>query len=511
LAQDEPRISLSSQFVSARDVSMKILFTPFAGINENGLLMLTLTGERFYFPPASSVFVETVKVGVVYNTYVQNKNIIKIFFLKSFDPGFPLELFIPAVTNPNFTQMGQQNISAASFGTYGATPSNGGGFLEGRNNGTLPPIIPKSSLELVVQYFSRLVGDQNVFNIILSPSNGISSPGCLFITLFGGQFSLMSEATVRVSPSSISAKASIESNCLKIDFFGGGTIPAGMQIVISVTNIKNPGQPQDECLEIHAAVTGISGVISDSTTKGYLPAIYGELPLVWTAGKVVTFIVKHRSSLLESVLTSPDSSALVIFSTEILPNVNQSVVRAAINKQGEYAAHVFPIAPGGVECQVSFSNEWILNPPVSRWLQPSLSTNDYSDLSLAPFNASASVRWSGYVVSSETVDVTFSVVTSNRFRFWFGQKLLMQREGISAEVLHVYASVIPMKRHNHENLTIEFQWNGKPENSYLQVQWESLFWAKQDIPAANLWNVVDEHLVNPIPIKVGVERDVDRN
>jgi len=59
LAQNEPQISLSSQLVSYRDVLMKILFTPFAGIRERGSLILTLTGGRFVLPSASSVFIKS--------------------------------------------------------------------------------------------------------------------------------------------------------------------------------------------------------------------------------------------------------------------------------------------------------------------------------------------------------------------------------------------------------------------------------------------------------------------
>jgi hypothetical protein len=406
---------------------------------------------------------------------------------------------IPAVTNPNRSQAEQQNISAASFGTYGALTTDGGGFLEGRNTGTLSPVFPKSSFELIIQLFSRLVMDQNVLNIILTPLNGIPSSGYLVITLCGGHFSLASDATVRFSTGSISANARLESNILKIDYSDGVVIPAGMQFSITVTNLQNPSHPQDECFGINAAVSSASGIVSDSTTIGYLPAIYRELPSVWTAGKAATFVVKHESPFFETLLTLSESNELIVFSSERL-HVNQSVIRAAINRQGEYSAIIVQIAPGALECQM-FVHEWTLNPHVS-WLQPFLSTDDFSAISMAPFNGSVSVRWTGFVVSLETVDVTFTVVTSNKFRFWIGKKLLMQRQDSLVPVVHMYASATPMTKYRHENLTVEFDWTQNTESSHLRIQWESAYWSKQDIPTENLWTVVRERGVNPIPIKV---------
>jgi hypothetical protein len=56
LGENEPRVSLSSHFISDRDVTMKILFTPFSGIQEKGSIVLTLTGGAFVFPPAADAF-----------------------------------------------------------------------------------------------------------------------------------------------------------------------------------------------------------------------------------------------------------------------------------------------------------------------------------------------------------------------------------------------------------------------------------------------------------------------
>jgi hypothetical protein len=489
---------------------MKILFTPFAGIRERGSLVLTLTGASFSFPPASPVFVASSNepymrlTGVVYNSYIQNKNVVNVFFLQASDPGLSLELLIPGVSNPNFPQAEQQNITAASFGSYGATAGSGGGFSEGRNNGTLPPIKLKSTLELIVQLGSRFVGDRNDVDIILTPNSGLPSPGFLHITLVGGQFGLFSSAIVRISSSSIYAKASIDSNILTFEFSGGVSIPPGIQIAVTVMNVQNPVDPQDECFDIHAAITSTTGFVTDSTTTGYLPAIYGEVPAIWTAGKAAMFVVKLDSSFFDSIVTLSDSSVLDILRAERV-NDNQLLIHAAINTQGEYLVHVITIAPGALECLVFF-DEWLLHPPTSRWLQPALST-EMDGVTLAPFNASIYVRWTGYVVSFQSVNITFTVATNRKFRFWVGHQLLMQQQDGLNTAVQVYASIRSMTRYKYENLTIEFQRNENTDVSELKVQWESSYWSKQDIPTANLWNVVRKDSGSPIPIKVNHEAE----
>ena len=189
---------------------------------------------------------------------------------------------------------------------------------------------------------------------------------------------------------------------------------------------------------------------------------------------------------------------LGVLSVERL-NVNQSLFRAAINTQGEYLVQLITIAPGALECLVFF-DEWRLPPPISRWLQPALSTEIGG--MLVPFDASVSVRWTGYVVSFQSVDITFTVVTNRKFRFWIAQELLMQQQSGSGATEQVYASIKSMTQYKHENLTIDFQRNENTEISKLNVQWESSYWSKQDIPTANLWNVVYENYASPIAIKV---------
>jgi len=161
---------------------------------------------------------------------------------------------------------------------------------------------------------------------------------------------------------------------------------------------------------------------------------------------------------------------------------------------------MYDIAPGALECR-AFSNEWNVEPPVSKWLQPGLSTN-IDVFTLAPFNSSMFFRWTGYIVSFESAYVTFSVVSSTKFRFWVGQKLLMKREHNPDHVVQSFASMTPMTQHKHENLTIEFQMNGNADKNDFKVQWESPFWSKQDIPTANLWYVVRERDLSPVSIKV---------
>jgi len=206
-------------------------------------------------------------------------------------------------------------------------------------------------------------------------------------------------------------------------------------------------------------------------------------------------------SFFDSIITLSDSNTLDVLSVERL-NVNQSLFRAAINTQGEYLVQLITIAPGALECLVFF-DEWRLPPPISRWLQPTLSTEIGG--MLVPFDASVSVRWTGYVVSFQSVDITFTVVTNRKFRFWIAQELLMQQQSGSGATVQVYASIKSMTRYKHENLTIEFQRNENTEITKLNVQWESSYWSKQDIPTANLWNVVHENYASPIAIKVKQE------
>jgi hypothetical protein len=44
--------------------------------------------------------------------------------------------------------------------------------------------------------------------------------------------------------------------------------------------------------------------------------------------------------------------------------------------------------------------------------------------------------------------------------------------------------------------------NGNADNNDFNVQWESPFWSKQDIPTTNLWHVVRERDLSPVSIKV---------
>jgi hypothetical protein len=507
LAQNEPMISLSSQFVADVDVSMKVLFTPFAGIRERGSLIITVGDANFSFIPASPVFVtnssemSVMPVGLAYFVYSSRKNLIKIFFLRSFDAGFPLELVIHGVTNPSVPQAEQQNVSASLFGTYGAKARDGGGFLEGRSNGTLPAIRSEVLMEPNIQFSSRLVGDQNVLNIFLAPSQGLPSPGYLVITLCGGFFKLISKASVRVFPGSISSEAKLEdySNVLRLEFSGGAPISSGTHISIAVPNIQNPVLPQEECRDIHAATLSSSGSILDSMTKGYLPAIYSTIPSIWTAGSIATFLITHQSSFFDATIEMLNSHDLTVLVSERL-DAKQSLVRAVINKQGEYLLHVFAIVPGALECQ-SFASEWFsVVPPVSSWLQSTLST-DVDGEPLQHFNSSFSVRWNGYIYSYESVEVTFFVVTNQKFRIWIGREMLMDQSS-STQDIQVYASTKSMTMYKYENVIIELKRNPKNEDFSFKVQWESSYWAKQSIPSSNMWYVVRHEHTEPVPVKV---------